>query len=398
MSQGKPNRERDHSLAGSTWSPHPPHPCEEIESLAVLYVCDELEPGGRAALEAHAAGCPACASVLARERRLHAAIAGFDQSADSLDRSGLLLAQCRSELAEALRARAVLTARPRNDRLDLASRTRWRAIFSPAEWWRELRDTLVYHPAMGVGIAVLVVAAFLAGHWSQRFRVPPPGQPTPAKPTLNASDAPAFGEASAGRPKLTDEQLRSADRAHVEWVTRPRSGAPTVQVQLMSQTPLETPLNIVGAPSDQDVERALTYLLENSQRFDPGTLVDSLDVLRTRASDPGVRRTLCAAARGDADPGVRIKALEALQGFEWDPMVHETLLDALQSDDSSWVRAEAINLLVSALRSDSGAPATADTPSPDAVVLGVLRDRLRNDPSPYVRAQSAAALRQLGQL
>ena len=34
--------------------------------------------------------------------RLHQAIVSLDQPADSLDRSGLLLAQCRSELAEAL--------------------------------------------------------------------------------------------------------------------------------------------------------------------------------------------------------------------------------------------------------------------------------------------------------
>jgi len=341
--------------------------CEEIDSLALHYACDELEAGERAGLEAHVAACPACAAVLTRELRLHAAIAGLDQPADSLDRSGLLLAQCRSELSEAL-----------DDRQARANRSWWRAIFSPVSWWGGLRDALIYHPAMSM--TVLVIAGFLAGHLSQRFRVPPPTVSAPGQPALTASNTPA-----PNPPKVTDEQLRSVDRAHVEWVAPSGSQRPTVQVELGSPTRL-----IVGAPDDQDVERALIYLLENNQRFDPDTRFGTLDVLRTRASDPGVRRTLCAAARGDAEPGVRIKALEALQGFDWDPMVHQTLLDALQSDDSPWVRVEAINFLVNALHLRNGAP------SADPQSLDVLRDRLRNDPNNYVRAQSAAALRELG--
>ena len=66
--------------------------CEKIESLAILYACDELDAAARAALEAHIALCPACASAVSREGRLHQAIAALDQPADSLDRSGLLLA------------------------------------------------------------------------------------------------------------------------------------------------------------------------------------------------------------------------------------------------------------------------------------------------------------------
>jgi len=85
------------------------------------------------------------------------------------------------------------------------------------------------------------------------------------------------------------------------------------------------------------------------------------------------------------------KATEALQGFEQDPAVRQTLLDALQSDDNSGVRVEAINLLVSALQSNDGSA------TPDPRMLDVLRDRLRNDPNNYVRLQSAAALRELGE-
>ncbi len=335
--------------------------CEEIESLAVLHACGELDAAARAALDAHIAQCPACAAVVEREGRLQQAIASLAQPADSLDRSGLVLAQCRGELAEAL-----------DDREARANRFAWRAMFSPVAWWAGLRDTLIYHPAMSM--TVLVVAGFLAGVLGQRQRVVPP-QVSPA-PALVASAA----------PKLTDQQLQSAGSAHVAWVTPSGSRTPTVQVQLMSQTPM----NIVGAPDDADVARALIFVLENGGRFDPDARLGSLDVLRTRTADPDVRRSLCAAARLDRDPGVRVKALEALQGFEQDGAVRAALLDALQNDDAAEVRVAAINLLVSALQSKNGFGAA------DPQMLDVLRDRLRNDPSNYIRRQSAAALRELG--
>jgi HEAT repeat protein/putative zinc finger protein len=344
--------------------------CEEIESLAVLYACDELDAGARAELDAHLAHCPACAAVVSREGRLQQAIASLEQPADSLDRSGLLLAQCRSELAESL-----------DDRAANANRSTWPSIFSPVAWWGALRHTLIYHPAMSM--TVLVVAGFLAGVAGQRLRVPPPLAVSPGAPAMTASATPN----QSNPPKLTDEQLRSAGSAHVAWVTPSGSRTPTVQVELMSPTPM----NIVGAPDDADVQRALTFLLENGQRFDPDVRLDSLDVLRTSAADPEVRRTLCAAARLDRNPGVRLKALEALRGFEQDPAVREALLYALESDADSGVRVEAIHLLRGALRSEGGSVA------PDPQTADVLRDRLHNDPSPAVRQQSAAALRELGE-
>ena len=337
--------------------------CEDIESLAVLYACDELDAGARAELDAHTAACPACAAIVSREARLQQAVASLEQPADSLDRSGLLLAQCRSQLAESL-----------DDRQARANRSAWRSIFSPVSWWGALRHTLIYHPAMSM--TFLVVAGFLAGVAGQRLRVVPTQVVSP-RPVMTVS----------ATPKITDQQLQSAGSAHVAWVTPSGSRTPTVQVQLMSQTPM----NIVGTPDDADVERALTFVLENSQRFDPDARLDSLDVLRTRAADPAVRRSLCAAARLDRNPGVRMKAIEALQGFELDPAVRQTLLDALLSDDNSGVRVEAINLLVSALQSSNGSAA------PDSQTLDVLRDRLRNDPNNYVRLQSAAALREFGE-
>jgi len=333
--------------------------CEEIEQFAVLYACDELDPAVRAALEAHTAKCSVCAALVSREARLHQEISSFDQPADSLDRSGLLLAQCRSQLAEAL-----------DDEHSHGSQPGWRTVFSPVAWWTVLRDTLVYHPAMSM--AALVVAGFLAGVAGQRLRITSPASP---RPVMTVSAA----------PKLTEQQLQSAGSANIAWVTPSGSRTPTVQVQLMSQAPM----NIVGAPEDADVQRALTYVLANGQRFDSSVRMDSLEVLRTRCADLEVRRAVCTAALSDRNPGVRMKALEALQGFEQDSTVRQTLIGALHNDGNSGVRVEAINLLINALRS-GGSSGVAD---PN--ILAVLGDRLRNDPNNYVRLQSAAALRQL---
>ena len=111
-------------------------PCEEIESIAVLYACGELDAAAVAELSAHLAQCPACSVVILREERLQKAIASLEQPADSLDRSGLLLAQCRSELTEAL-----------DDRAPNAKRSAWLSVFSPVTWWGAVLSLTYGHGA-----------------------------------------------------------------------------------------------------------------------------------------------------------------------------------------------------------------------------------------------------------
>jgi hypothetical protein len=332
-----------------------------MEQLAILYACDELDPAERAAVNAHTSECAICAAVVSREVRLHQEIASFDQPADALDRSGLLLAQCRSELGEAL-----------DDEQARLNQPGWSAVLSPLAWWTVLRDTLVFHPAMSM--AALVVVGFLAGVAGQRMRVATPITTT----------APAALTASA-QPKVTEQQLQNAGSANVAWVTPSGSRTPTVQVQFMSQAPM----NIVGSPDDADVQRALRFVLANGRRFDSTARMDSLDVLRTRCADTDVRHAVCAAALSDPYPGVRIKALQALQGFEQDPTVQQTMIEALRNDDNPSVRVEAINQLTNFL------PTGISSGAVDRNLVSVLRDRVRNDPNNYIRAQSAVALRQL---
>ena len=119
--------------------------------------------------------------------------------------------------------------------------------------------------------------------------------------------------------------------------------------------------------------------------------LDSLDVLRTNAADPEVRRTLCATARLDRNPGVRRKALDALQGFERDPMVRDALLDAVESDAD---RESASRAFTSSLPRCNPRAAPA---RPTAKPLKSCGGRLHSDPSPAVRRHSAVALQQLGE-
>jgi HEAT repeats len=335
--------------------------CGEIEELAILHACQELDPAEALALEAHTAECPACAAVVSREARLQQGIASLDQPADSLDRSGLLLAQCRSAFAETL-----------DDQQAKSNPTGWRPVFSPLAWWNVLRDTLVYHPAMSM--AALVVVGFLAGVLGQRSHV-----------ALPTSPSPVVASATLAAPKFTEQQLRSAASANVAWVTPSGSESPRVQVQFMAQEPM----NIEGPPDDADVLRALTFVLGNDQQFEPSVRMNSLDVLHTRCADSEVLRAVCTAARLDRNPRVRIKALDTLQELDQNPMVRETLIESLQNDENPAVRAEAIHLLINVLREEATSGAV------DPKIVSVLRERLRNDPDNHIRTQSAAVLRQL---
>src|SRR6266852_4515291 len=76
--------------------------CKDVAPLLVFYACDEVSDPESKQIAAHIANCAACATQLAEERHLQGAVVAAPQPADELDSSGILLSQCRSELAEAL--------------------------------------------------------------------------------------------------------------------------------------------------------------------------------------------------------------------------------------------------------------------------------------------------------
>src|SRR5258708_11587658 len=76
--------------------------CEQIAPLLVFYACGELDDSEQALVQQHLAACAACSAQLSEEKNLQTLLASFPQDADRLDSAGVLLSQCRSELAETL--------------------------------------------------------------------------------------------------------------------------------------------------------------------------------------------------------------------------------------------------------------------------------------------------------
>ena len=210
---------------------------------------------------------------------------------------------------------------------------------------------------------------------------------------------------------LTPDQLSNMVVSGVNISPSPGSDSPTVQLQVSA----EQPMVLTGNVDDSRMRQVLTYMVQNSERFDAGMRLDCLDALKAAVRDQQVRGALLNAARKDQNPAVRMKALEALRDAAGDDDVRQALLDTLEHDTNPGVRVEAVNLLVGSL---DGQGSDADTPeaAPEPPVVGsapgarasaeedssfehvviVLQELQRRDPNPYVRLRSAAALRQIG--
>jgi HEAT repeat protein/putative zinc finger protein len=352
--------------------------CKEVAPLLVFYVCEEVSEIERELIETHLANCKACSEQLAVEKQFHLALSSAPQSADELDSSGILLSQCRSELAEALDD---LSAPPLQEH--------WR----PLGW---LRRWMALRPAWSG--ALLVLVGILAG--------------TQLVPWLrqNSNNTGQAMNVRAPQP-LTQDQLSNMVVSGVNISPSPGSDSPTVQLQVSA----EQPMVLTGNVDDSRMRQVLTYMVQNSERFDAGMRLDCLDALKAAVRDQQVRGALLNAARTDQNPAVRLKALDALRDAADEDDVRQALLDALQHDTNPGVRVEAVNLLVGSLDGalppdvsapmSPEAPVVASTPTPRAPgeedasfahVVQVLQELQRRDPSRYVRLRSAAALRQIG--
>ena len=349
--------------------------CQDIAPLLVFYVCEEVSDKERKQVEAHLASCEACSAQLVEERELQEIVAGGLQTADEFDSSGILLSQCRSELAEALDD---LSAPPVQER--------WR----PFGW---LRRWMALRPAWSG--ALLVLLGILLGT-----------QVIPLLQTRSNDGANGPAMNVMARPQITEDQLAKMAVAGINFSPASGSAPGTVQLQLSA----EQPLVLSGNVEDTDMRRALTYIVESGERFDAGVRLDCLEALKAAARDQQVRQALIAAARKDQNPAVRMKALESLRVVSADDDVRQALLDALGHDANPGVRVEAVNVLVGSLQPEQsdevmldGASAPSSepgSPNEDAAsldrVVRVLQQLQRRDPSRYVRLRSAAALRQIG--
>jgi hypothetical protein len=350
-----------------------PFRCKEAAALLVFYSCGETTEQETTLVEMHLAACPLCAAQLAEERGLHESLMSALEASEQNDTGGILLSQCRSELAEALDD---LSAPPLQER------------WQPLGW---LRRSMALHPVLNGALLVLVGVALgtqLLPWFSARLNTNSSGH------TVNVSPVARF----------TEDQLSKMLVAGVSPAPASDGAPGTLQVHVRT----EEPLVLSGSVDDPDFRRVLTYVVENGDQTDAGVRLDCLDALRARQADLDVRRALLFAARKDQNPAVRMKALESLREAVADEAVRETLIDALEHDANPGVRVEAVNLLVRSLEpgalnaSDNAKPLIA----PDGVerpldpsmehVVRTLQELQRSDPNRYVRLRSAAALRQIG--
>lgn len=342
----------------------PAQNCGDVERLLVYYACEEATTEERAAVEQHVGECVDCAAMLAGELRLRQMLATLSQPADGLDPAGALLAQCRSELAEAL-----------DDARDhvAAARLGLKPEGLISRWLAWCRMELTLHPAMGAAVFVLVGLML--------------GRTVP----LSAGDN---GTKSAGlvptmtvsaSPRMSDQELQNLAVSGIYLVPDGGTGSgQNIEVHGRAMTPVI----VAGGSDDTEVKRVLSIVLENGQRFDSDLRLNAVDVLHTRTGDADVRTLLCAAARRDPNTGVRLRALEALRGFEQDGPVLDAVLDALMHDKNPGVRIEAVNQLRATIDAGnfSGEPRIAK----------IMRELSDHDPNNYIRLQASAAVRQLG--
>jgi HEAT repeats len=349
--------------------------CKDVAPLLVFYACDEVSDKERKQIEAHIANCQACAAQLAEESHLQEAMVAVLQPADELDSSGILLSQCRSELAETLDD---LSAPPIEEH--------WR----PFGW---LRRWMALRPAWSG--ALLVLFGIVVGT-----------QVVPWLKNNNSGDANGQAMNVTAKSPLTRDQLDKMAIAGLNFSPSSDAGAPNVQLHLSA----EQPMVLTGPADDGDMRTVLTYVVENGERFDAGVRLDCLEALKAASRDQQVRQALITASRKDQNPAVRMKALESLRDAASDEGVRQAVLDALQHDANPGVRVEAVNVLVGSLQhgnteeTDVEPDDTAPSVKPSVVdedpsverVIRVLQQLQRRDPSRYVRLRSAAALRQIG--
>jgi len=349
--------------------------CEDVAPLLVFYACNEVSDRERKQIDAHVASCPACAAQLAEESHLQETMVAAPQPADELDSSGILLSQCRSELAEALDD---LSAPPIQEH--------WR----PFGW---LRRWMALRPAWSGALLVLfgIVVGVQVLPWLR-----------------NGNNGSANGQAMnvMAKPPLSKDQLDNMEIAGINFSPSSDAGSPNVQLKLSA----EQPMVLNGSVDDSDMRHVLTYVVENGERFDAGVRLDCLEALKAASRDQQVRQALIAAARKDQNPAVRMKALESLRDASSDDDVRQALLDALQHDANPGVRVEAVNVLVGSLQHRESEETAPEAPAATSVVkpaspeedqsvervVRALQQLQHRDPSRYVRLRSAAALRQIG--
>jgi len=329
-------------------------PCAEFEPMLALLAADELNPAEQAEVAEHLTRCAPCTETLECERGLLEVIAEYRTEPDAA-----LLASCRAGLEDAL------------DREEERGSLRGLIARILPGWW------IAPRPAWSA--AILLLLGFSVGMLAPRLLHQPVGA---GNSNVAAREStPDVTPADSSRSPI---DIHTAQVAGINVIPARDNQPPQVELQVRSRQPFK----VQGTVNNDDVKSLLINVLRNNNRFDPDVRLDAVDLLRARNNDSEVRSALCYAVHTDNNAAVRLKALEALNGAEPQDLIRQTLLDALVDDKNPGVRVEAINAL-------RGMAAKGQVVADDRM-LAVLHERMRRDPSTYIRIQSAAAIRDLG--
>jgi HEAT repeat protein len=335
--------------------------CGEFELRVTLLAAGELDSKESEETHKHIQSCDGCRSAFQQESEILALLSSHHSEPDAN-----FLASCRAGLFDAL-----------DQQEERSWLRRLTGSFIPSSW-------LSPQPAWSA--AFLLVIGFGVGLFGPRLLRPTP----PARPqnpsTLVAGTPSNDNNSNADplNPTISPLDLHTADVAGINVFPATDNQPPQVQLQLNMQRPM----TVSGTVDNENVKHMLIHVLQDSQRNDPDVRLDAVDLLRIRNNDPEVRAALCRAVHTDHNAAVRLKAVEALDGAEPQNLVRQTLLDALVDDQNPGVRVEAINEL-----RDMAARGEVNS---DDHLLAVLQDRMKKDPSTYIRLQSAAVIRDLG--
>lgn len=305
--------------------------CKDFEQSLALYVYDELPAEELSAWDAHLASCGPCRAALEDAHRLHQLL-GRRPTAEPTPQ---LLAACRIALSEALDQEP--------------ERSPWSALFE--DWFSIFSP----RPAFGAaGIVGVLVLGFSVG-WMMR---------SPRAATIRAG-SPAVNSASL----LGDARISSISRIAPD----PQTGEVRITLDAARRVTFE------GSLDDPRIQQLLVTAVKTYDN--PGIRRDTLDCLRSRASNPSVRQALLYAMEHDANLGVRLEALDAVRGLDWGPDARMAFLDVLEHETNPGVRGAAVDELVR---------------HADRDVLPTLERLAANDSCRYVRLKCANAVREVG--
>ena len=294
--------------------------CESVKELADLYLYGELAGQEEDGMEQHLHGCAACRTELDRQRALH-------RSLDSLRMAATpnLLAECRQDLFRATRP----------------------VEKKPSPWTVFLE---MFRPLAGSAQPIGAVALVAVGFFSARL--------------TTVRD----GNLSANLASIAGEPISSTIRS----VQPDASGHVKIALD-------ETRRRLVtGSLNDGNIERLMLAAARDAGN--DGLRVESIEILKGRATSADVRDALLTALRNDPNPGVRFKALDGLKGIASQPEVRKTLTYVLQNDQNPGVRIQAIDLL---------------TQRQDTALVGTLQQLVSKESNSYVRQRCERALEEM---